>query len=83
MIELRLNSKGLPEEITKTADDGWVDATLLQAGKLPSLPNFILPLVNNYTKGQAVSQAVKLIPPSGQQWGLMNLNEKRQLLELA
>ena len=72
-IKLTLNSKGLVDRIERTDETTWLNL------EKPTVPDVLLPLTHN-TK--AVTQDIKVIPVSGQQWQNLTQNEKEELLEL-
>ena len=74
-ISVETNEKGLVKRIAKSDKSSWLDSP-------QKLPDVFLPLVLNYTKGQAISKDIEVIPISGQKWGELTQGEKEQLLEL-
>jgi len=77
-IKVKLNNKGLVEDIEKQE----VDSDWITDKKLPVLPDIFLPVVSNYTIGSPISKDIRVSPISGQQWSNLTHNERGKLLEL-
>ena len=61
--------------------DNWIIAYQARTGKLPPIPESLLPLVVNYMCGKPISKQIELnLRPSHQQWhGLTEQNKERFL----
>jgi hypothetical protein len=59
--------------------ENWIIAHKAKTGKLPILPESLLPLVKNYEKGKPISDKIELdLRPSHQTWhGLTEDNKER------
>jgi hypothetical protein len=69
-ITNRIKQDQLPEN--------WIDAYKAKTGKLPLLPDYLVSLFENYSSGQPVSKAMKVITPSGQKWNSLRLSQQNQ-----
>ena len=61
----------------------WIDAHKNRHGKLPPIPDYLLPVVQNYSPGESVSRTMKLKIPSGQFWHGLLPSQQEELLGLA
>jgi hypothetical protein len=50
-------------------------------GRLPPLPDFLIPIVNKYTKGEPISKNLEIITMSGQFWNRLLPTQKDELKE--
>ena len=82
-LKVKLDSRYRVEDIERGTTPDWIDSyKLANQNKLPPLPGFLSPLVNNYTEGQPISKDIVVIPISGQQWQALTASERAELLEL-
>jgi len=61
--------------------DNWIDAHKVKTGKLPPLPDYLVPLFGNYSSGP-VSKGMKPITPSGQCWNRLLPSQRKQWRQL-
>jgi hypothetical protein len=62
--------------------ENWIDAYKNRHGKLPPLPDYLLPVVENYSRGEPVSRTMRLKIPSGQFWHGLPPSQQDELKEL-
>jgi len=74
--ELRMQKTALEKPIN------WIDAHKRQHGKFPPVPDYLLPVVQNYSAGKPVSKEIQLITPSMQFWANLMPSEREKLLGL-
>ena len=60
----------------------WIDAYKNRHGKLPPVPDYLLPVVKNYSPGEPVSKQIQLITASAQLRRNLRGRRWKQLLEL-
>ena len=60
----------------------WIEQYEHQHGKLPTLPTYLVHVVNNYTPGEPVSKDIEPITPSGQWWNRRIPSEQKQWQQL-
>ncbi len=60
----------------------WIDAYESEHGELPPVPEYLLPVVQNYSHGESISKRIQLITPSAQFWSRLLPSQQDQLLEL-
>lgn len=76
-----MNDKGRVKVIDKDAQPTWI-AEKSVGGKLPVLPEWMLPVVINYQKGTPITKSIEVIPSSGQYWNELKANQQAKVLEL-
>ena len=81
-LKVRMSSTGKVDAIEDDTQPTWVEGYQALNLKLPPLLNWMLPVVNNYTKDARVSQDIEVIPCSGQYWQGLRSDQKAELLEL-
>lgn len=74
--------EGAYQLLRKHAPLNWIEKHLILHGKLPILPKYLQPLVNNYTDGEPISQDIEPITPSGQIWNSMFHSQRKEWEEL-
>jgi hypothetical protein len=64
--------------------ENWVNAYEAETGKLPSLPEYLLPVVEegSYSLGESISKNIKVKIPSAQFWNRLLPSQQDELLEL-
>ena len=62
--------------------DNWIIAHKAHFGKLPPVPDYLLPLVDNYTVGEPISKEIKLTRPSTQFWANLMPSQRENFLGL-
>jgi len=74
--ELRRKQAKLPKN--------WIDAHKAKTGKLPPIPDYLLPVVlpTSYSPGEPVTKNIELITASGQFWNRLLPSQKDELMEL-
>lgn len=60
----------------------WIDAYKNRHGRLPPVPDYLLPVVHNYSPGEHVSKEIQLRTPSGQFWNRLLPSQRKQWREL-
>jgi hypothetical protein len=62
----------------KKQPENWIEAHKAKTGGLPSLPDNLVLLFENYSPGQPISKAMKPKTPSGQHWNKLSSKEQKQ-----
>ena len=77
--ELRMQKVAL-EQTPKN----WIDAHKAKTGKLPPLPEYLLPVVEgeSYLPGEPISKNIKVKIASGQFWNRLLPSQRDELLQL-
>lgn len=81
----RTVSKQLAEERTMRQviePTNWIDAYKLKTGKLPTMPDYLLPVIQKYSPGEPISKEIQLIRPSVRFWARLLPGQRKQLLQL-
>ena len=60
----------------------WISTHQAQTGKLPSIPDYLLPVVQRYTKGNPITKEIELIPMSGQFWNNLLPSQRDELKQI-
>ena len=83
-IKVQTNEKHRVQTIER--DDktlNWIEKHgQANPGKLPTLPNYFLPVVNYYIVGTPIRKDLQIIAPSGQYWQSLRSEQQAELLEL-
>ena len=64
--------------------ENWIDAHKAKTGKLPPLPAYLLPVVEeeSYSPGEPMSKNIKVKIASGQFWNRLPPSQREELLQL-
>jgi len=62
--------------------DNWIEKYQMEKGELPTLPDYLHPLVANYKAGQPVSKDIRIITPSGQAWNKLLPSQQKAWRDL-
>ena len=69
------------ERLRKGAN--WiVDYQHRYEGRLPLLPEYLLPIAIGYTQGQPISKSIQVRPASAQLWNKLSRSQQKELLQL-
>jgi len=81
--KIKIDNRGRVESIDREEDTlNWIDSYHKSKNKLPPLPNYLSPVVNNCVAGNPLSKDIEVITPSGQYWHSLTTDQKVKLLEL-
>jgi hypothetical protein len=79
---LIITIEGLYRKDISKAKGNWIAQYKLLHGELPSIPEYILPVVIKYEKGKPISKEIELITMSGQYWNNLLPSQREQLKSL-
>jgi hypothetical protein len=82
LLLLVITIEGIYRREIGKAEGNWIVQYQKRHGKLPSIPEYMLPVVINYEKGNPISRDIKLITMSGQYWNNLLPSQREQLKSL-
>ncbi|MBI4295578.1 MAG: hypothetical protein HY667_00525 [Chloroflexi bacterium] len=64
------------------ASANWIEQHKMKTGKLPPISDYLLDVVQNYTKGLPINKSIKVITPSAQFWNRLLPSQQDELLSI-
>ena len=64
------------------AGSNWIERHKLRTGHLPLIPQYLSPVIQNYTPNQPITKDIKVITPSGQFWNSLLPSQQEDLVSL-
>jgi len=73
--------EGIYEKEKESVQENWILAHKLRTGKLPPVPDCLLPIIDfsTYEKGDPITTNIKVIPMSAQFFNKLSPSEKQNL----
>lgn|SRR4030042_4429059 len=62
--------------------DNWIITYEKSVKKLPPIPEYLLPVVQRYIKGNPITKDIEIIPMNGQFWSKLLPSQKKELRQL-